>query len=206
LQHSRNPVGDSIEEAFAAAGDAGGEGLHCAIPQFTEVKVVFGKYQDGGHDVGEDNILRLFDKISDIGVIAKQPLVSFLHPLQVLGPNCIPEFQGEGGVLVALVDMLYCDLREVHDEISEHVVAMFSELEQKLIDLLLEFSPEDGQDELEDLVAVGFVIEDVPQEGDAFPQRAHRYFRDSAALPQADQQASQYLLAGLLVDQRFHIF
>ena len=102
--------------------------------------------------------------------------------------------------------MLHCNLREMRGEISEHVVAMFSELEQKLIDLLLEFSREDGQDELENLVAVGFVFEDVSQEGDAFPQGAHRYFCDSATLPQADQQASQYLLAGLLVDQRFHIF
>ena len=130
--------------------------------------------------------MRFFDEISDIVVIAKQPLVSFLHPLQVLSPNSVPKLQGEGGVLVALADMLYCDLREMHDEISQHVVAMLSELEQKLIDFLLELSAEDGQDELEDLVAVGFVIEDVSQEGDAFPQSAHRYFCDRAALSQAD--------------------
>lgn len=136
--------------------------------------------------MGEDNILRFFDEISDIVIIAKQPLVSFLHPLQVLSPNSVPKLQGEGGVLVALADMLYCDLREMHDEISQHVVAMLAELEQKLIDFLLELSAEDGQDELEDIVAVGFVIEDVSQEGDAFPQSAHRYFCDRAALSQAD--------------------
>ena len=88
--------------------------------------------------MGQDDVLRFFDKISDIAIIAEQSFISLFHPSQVLCPYRIPEFQCTNGVLIALVDMLYSDLREVGNEIGEHVVALYSKLEQKLIDFLFE--------------------------------------------------------------------
>ena len=133
--------------------------------------------------MGQDDVLRFFDKISDIAIIAEQSFISLFHPSQVLCPYRIPEFQCTNGVLIALVDMLYSDLREVGNEIGEHVVALPSKLEQKLIDFLFEVCrSHDGQDEVEDLCAVVLIIEDVSQKDDAFSEGSERYFGDGCAL------------------------
>ena len=133
--------------------------------------------------MGQDDVLRFFDKISDIAIIAEQSFISLFHPSQVLCPYRIPEFQCTNGVLIALIDMLYSDLREVDNEIGEHVVALPSEFEQKLIDFLFEVCrSHDGQDEFEDLCAIVFVIEDVSQKDDTFSEGSERYFGNGCAL------------------------
>jgi hypothetical protein len=205
LHHSGDSVSHLIEQCPSSTADEGGQGLDGTLSQLWEIEILLGEDEDGCHDVREQAFMQILYIIPHLSLHVVQLVSGFLLPAEVLCPNCIPKLQGEDGGIVALVDMGDGGNSDTAYIASQHGVAVPAKFEEDLIDFTTVACGHIGKDDLEELHAKLFVHEYVPQEGDTIPEGVEGDFNNIAILPDADEQATQDLLADLSVDDGLHV-
>lgn len=199
---SRNAVCHLFDEVLAAAAHESAQGLHRAFPEIRQVDIRLLEDKNRPHHFRQQIVLHLLHEVPQHDVLVDYSFLQFFSPLDILRSDGIPEFQCPHGVLIPLPEVLDGDLLDSLDVGREQMVAVPAVLVQYLVYSMRVIGGEEGNAELEDLVAALRTLEDVVQEGDAFPQRCQGDFNNVALLPQAQQQTAQDLLAGLVVDMR----
>ena len=117
---------------------------------------------------------------------------------QVLGAYRVPKLQGQQGVTVPLLYMLDSLVENISNVIAKEMIACLTELEQNLVYFLAIVCVEIGQQNVEGLVAAICILEQASKKYDTIPNCSEGSFCDISLLPQAQEQAAQYLLAVLI--------